>query len=122
VTLIGVVLLVDAITFLVFALLHAGVHLAGLAEPPILAATIVESLCVVLTAGAGVAVLTRRGWAWRAAVWSQSVAAAGVFVGILSQLSGMGGTHLNFLYHRVIITVLIAGLTFVLVPSVRKTL
>ena len=122
VRLIEVVLLVDAITFFVFALLHAGVHLSGLVEPPILAATIVESLCVVLTAGAGVAVLTRRVWAWRAAVWSQSVAAAGVFVGILSQLSGTGGTQLNFVYHRVIIIVLIVGLVFVLVPSVRKTL
>lgn len=120
--LIGSLLLADAVTFFVFALLHAGVHIAGVAEPPIVAATIVESLCVVITAGAGVAVLTRRVWAWRAAVWSQSLAAAGVFLGILSQLSGTGGTQLNFVYHRVIITVLVAGLVFVMVPSVRKML
>jgi hypothetical protein len=120
--LIGAVLLADAVTFFVFALLHAGVHLAGLSDTSILAATIVESICGVLTAGAGVAVLTRRPWAWRAAVWAQSFTTVGVLLGILSQLRGTGPTPLNFVYHRVILTVVLAGLVFVAVPSVRKSL
>ena len=100
-------------------MLHAGVHLLGSLEPSILAATIVESVCCVLTISASVAIFTRRAWAWRAAVWAQSISAAGVLLGIFA---GGGGTTLNFVYHRVILSVLLIGLLYMLVPSVRRTL
>jgi hypothetical protein len=115
----GGVLLLDALTFFFFGMLHAGVHLLGSLEPTILPATIVESVCCVVTIGAGIAIFTRRAWAWRAAVWAQSISAAGVLLGIVA---GGGGTTLNFVYHRAILSVLIIGLLFVLVPSVRRTL
>jgi hypothetical protein len=115
----GGVLLLDGITFCFFGMLHAGVHLLGSLEPSILPATIVESVCCVVTIGAGIAILTRRAWAWRAAVWAQSIAAAGVLLGIVA---GGGGTTLNFVYHRVILSALLIGLLYVLIPSVHRTL
>ena len=118
----GSVLVIDGITFLFFGTLHAGVRLLGPLEPTIIAAAIVEGLCCVLTIGAGIVVLTRRAWAWRAAVWAQSVAAAGVALGIVSQLRNGSGTTLNLVYHRVILGVLLIGLLFVLIPSVRRSL
>jgi hypothetical protein len=114
-------LLADGLTFLFFSSLHAGAHPFGIAEPPILPALIVESACCVLTLGAGIAIFTRRTWALRAAVWAQSFAAAGVVLGIVSQFRS-GGTTLNFVYHRVILTVLVLGLIYVLIPSVRRSL
>lgn len=118
----GGVLLLDGLTFLFFGTLHAGIHLLGTLEPSILPAAVVEFVCCVLTIGASVAVFTRRAWAWSAAVWAQSVSAAGVLVGIVSQLRSGGGTPLNFVYHRVILSVLLIGLIYVLMPSVRRAL
>jgi hypothetical protein len=97
-------------------------HLLGTLEPSILPAAVVESVCCVLTIGASVAVFTRRVWAWRATVWAQSVSAAGVLLGIVSQLRSGGGTQLNFVYHRVILSVLLIGLIYVVTPSVRRAL
>lgn len=118
----GSVLMIDGITFFFFGMLHAGVHLLGTLEPTIIAAAVVEGVCCALTIGAGIAVFTRRASAWRAAVWAQAVAAAGVVLGIVSQLRSGGGTPLNFVYHRVILSVLVLGMLFVLVPSVRRSL
>ena len=118
----GGVLLLDGLTFLFFGSLHAGMHLLGTLEPSILPAAVVEFVCCVLTIGASVAVFTRRVWAWRATVWAQSVSAAGVLVGIVSQLRSGGGTQLNFVYHRVILSVLLIGLIYVVTPSVRRAL
>ena len=55
-------------------------------------------------------------------MWAQSVSAAGVLVGIVSQLRSGGGTQLNFVYHRVILSVLLIGLIYVVMPSVRRAL
>jgi hypothetical protein len=118
----GSVLLIDGITFFFFGMLHAGVHMLGTLEPTIIAAAIVESVCCVLTIGAGVAVFMRRASAWRAAVWAQGLSAAGVVLGIVSQLRSGGGTPLNFVYHRVILSVLLIGLLYLLIPWVRRSL
>ncbi len=66
-TTVGVLAVVYAVTFFLGALLHLGVRIplgfAVLTEPPIIDASIVESLCGLVLAISAYAVLTRRTWA-----------------------------------------------------------
>jgi hypothetical protein len=122
----GGVLLVELVgvagTFLVFATLHLGVHLAGIAEPRIVPATIVETACGLCLAAAAGVVLTGATWAWRAAAAANAFSAAGVVLGIVAQLRGAGPTELNFVYHRVVLAVLVASLALLLTRWGRAAL
>jgi hypothetical protein len=103
-----------AATFFVFALLHLGVQPAGIAEPRILPAAIVETTCGLCLAAAAAAVFARATWAWGAAVAANGISISGVLLGILAQLRGNGGTELNFVYHRTVLVVLVASLALLL--------
>jgi hypothetical protein len=104
-----------AATFFVFAAFHA----AGVVEPRIVPAAIVESLCGVSLALAAGAALLRTTWAWPAAVAANAFSAAGVLLGISVQARGGGGTELNFVYHRAVLAVLLASLVLLLAGRIR---
>jgi hypothetical protein len=117
----------EAITFLLGALLHLGVRIplgfAVLAEPQIIDATIVEGLCGLFLAVSAYAVFTRRSWAWPAAIAAHAFAVAGVLLGIGALAAGLGPTtELNYVYHRVILVVLVADLALLLTPIGRAAL
>jgi hypothetical protein len=115
-------LVVVAGTFFVFALLHLGLHLAGLAEPRILPATIVETVCGLCMALAAVATFAGAARAWQAAVTAHALSIAGVLLGILAQAGGTGGTELNAVYHRTVLAVLIVSLALLLARPGRVAL
>ena len=119
---IGTVLLAQGLTFAFFAVLHAGIPLLGIDQPAIVPAAIPESLCALATLGAGMIVMTRRGWAPSAAIGGQALAVAGVLAGIASQIGDPNATELNVIYLRIMLAVLLAGIAVVLVPAVRRAL
>src|SRR5215211_2985062 len=105
----GVLIVLEALSFLCFALLHLGVRI------PMAFAVIVEGLAALVLALAAFAVLTRRTWAWAAATGAHAVALAGVLWGMVAIAAGRGPhTQLNDTYHRVMVVVLGAGLILLL--------
>ena len=115
----GVLMVLEALSFLCFALLHLGVRIplgfAVIEEPRRPVAVIVEGLAAVLLALAAFAVLTRQSWAWVAATGAHAVALAGVLWGMVAVAAGRGPhTLLNDTYHRVMVVVLGAGLILLL--------
>ncbi len=122
VTLITVLMVAEAVTFLLAALLHLGIPL-GFSEPRILPAAIVEGLCGLFLAVSTYAVLARTTWAWGAALVAHLVAVAGVLLGIISLALGAGpSTVANTIYHRVILGVLVVVLVLLATPGARAAL
>jgi hypothetical protein len=122
VTVISVLMVAEALTFLLAALLHLGIPL-GLSEPRILPAAIVEGLCGLLLAGSTYAVVARTTWAWGVALATHLVAVAGVLLGITALALGAGpSTVANTIYHRVILGVLIVVLVGLSTPAARTAL
>jgi hypothetical protein len=114
-------LVFDSGTFLVAGLLHLGVRVAGIAEPPIADAATVEFIAGLALAVAAAGVVARARWAWYAALAAQALAAAGVSLGMAALAFGLGPTTmLNFVYHRVMLVLLIAGLAVVILPAGRQ--
>src|SRR4051794_3208111 len=106
VALIGALEVGGVVTFLLAAALHRGARLALgpviIAEPRIVDATVVESVCALGLAVSAYAVLTRRSWAWPAALIAHAVAAGGVLLGMAALAAGLGPqSTLNYVYHRV---------------------
>jgi hypothetical protein len=109
-----VLIVLKALSFLCFALLHVGVRIpvgfAVIEEPRRPFAVIVEGLTAVLLALAASAVLTRTTRAWAAATAAHAVALAGVLWGMVAVAAGRGPhTQLNDTYHRVMVVVLGTG-------------
>jgi hypothetical protein len=99
VTVISVLMVGEALTFLLAALLHLGIPL-GFSEPRIIPAAIVEGLCGLLLAVSTYAVVTRTRLAWGAALAAHLFAVAGVLLGIASLALGLGkSTVANTIYH-----------------------
>jgi hypothetical protein len=122
VTVITVLMVAEAVTFLFAALLHLGIPL-GFSEPRIIPAAIVEGLCGLLLAVSTYAVLARTTWAWGAALAVHLVAVAGVLLGIISLALGAGpSTVANTIYHRVILGVLVVVLLLLATPGARAAL
>jgi hypothetical protein len=122
VTVITVLMVAEAVTFLLAALLHLGIPL-GLSEPRIIPAAIVEGLCGLFLAVSTYAVLARATWAWGAALAVHLFAVAGVLLGIASLALGLGpSTAANTIYHRVILGVLTVVLLLLATPSARAAL
>jgi len=124
ITVFGILAGLYASTFFLGALLHLGARLpvggVVLAEPRIIPATIVETLCGLALAAGAYAVLARRDRAWRALVGAHAFALAGVLLGVVALALGAGpSTDLNTIYHRVMLTVLAAGLVLLLTPAGR---
>jgi hypothetical protein len=125
--LIGALEVGGAATFLLAAALHSGARLAlgpvVIAEPRIVDATVVESICALGLAVSACAVLTRRPWAWPAALIAHAVAAAGVLLGMAALAAGLGPqSTLNYFYHRVMLVLLVAGLVLLLLPVAKAAL
>ena len=115
-------MVVVACTFVVFALLHLGIHVTGIAEPRILPATIVEFVCGLCMALAAVATFAGAARAWHVGVTAHTISIAGVLLGILAQARGTGGTELNAVYHRTVLAVLIVSLALLLTRPGRVAL
>jgi hypothetical protein len=123
----GVLILLEALSFLCFALLHLGVRIplafAVIEEPRRPFAVIVEGLAALVLALAAFAVLTRRTRAWAAATGAHAVALAGVLWGMVAIAAGRGPhTQLNDTYHRVMVVALGAGLILLLTRPGRTLL
>jgi len=124
-TVVGILSALYAATFFFGALLHLGVRIplgfAVLAEPRILPATIVESLCGLALLFGAVAVLTRASFAWTAAFAANAFALGGVLLGVVALAAGGPTTELNTIYHRVMLVALVTVLALLLTPAGRKT-
>ncbi len=77
VTVITVLMVAEAVTFLLAALVHLGFPL-GFSEPHIIPAAIVEGLCGLFLAVSTYAVFARTTWAWGTALAANLFAVAGV--------------------------------------------
>ena len=119
--------LVDAITFLIAAVLHTGTRIplgfAVLAQPRIVPATIVEGTAGVLLGIAAYGLFQYKSWGWTAAVTAHVFSILGVLTGMVALAMGRGPrTESNDIYHRVILVVLVAGLFLLTRRGVRKAL
>ncbi len=122
VTVITVLMVGEALTFLLAALLHLGIPL-GFSEPRIIPAAIVEGLCGLFLAGSTYAVFARTRLAWGVALAAHLFAVAGVLLGIIALALGVGpSTVANTIYHRVILGVLVVVLVLLATPGARAVL
>ena len=121
---IGVLMVLEAITFLLAAMLHMGIQFPlGFSEPQIIPATVVEGLCGIFLAVGAYAVFVRKSWAWQGAVAAHVFAVAGVLLGITALALGAGpSTEVNTIYHRTILVVLVIVLGLLLTPGARAAL
>ncbi len=107
-TVVGILSVLYASTFLVGALLHLGWRIplgfTVLAEPKILPATVVEALCGLALAAAAIAVFASMRWAQTAALAAHSFSFGGVLLGMGALAIGAGpSTRLDTIYHRVVL-------------------
>lgn len=121
---VGILSAVYAVTFFCGALLHLGVQIplgaAVLAEPTILPAAIVESLCGLALSFGAFAVFARWNRAWTAVFAAHAFALGGVLLGVTALALGAGpSTDLNTMYHRVMLVGLVAVLVLLLTPAGR---
>jgi hypothetical protein len=122
-TALGILVTIEAVTFLLAALLHLGIQNPILTEPRIIPATIVEGLIGVFLAVSAYGVLARRTWAWAATVAAHVFGVLGVLLGIFATTVGPGpATPANTVYHWVMLVVLLAGLVFLLTPAGKDAL
>jgi hypothetical protein len=123
---VGALSAVYAVTFSLGALLHLGVRIplgfAVLAEPRILPATIVESLCGLAILFGAYTVLTRVSFAWTAAFAANAFALGGVLLGVAAQAFGGPSTELNNIYHRVMLVAIVVALSLLSTPAGRISL
>jgi len=126
-TAVGILSAVCAATFFFGALLHLGVRIplgfAVLAEPTILPAAIVESLCGLALSFGAFAMLTRMNRAWTVALAAHAFALGGVLLGVIALALGAGpSTDLNTVYHRIMLVALVGVLALLLSPTGRTVL
>ena len=126
-TAVGILSAVYAATFFFGALLHLGVRIplgfAVLAEPTILPAAIVESLCGLALSFGAFAMLTRMNRAWTVALAAHAFALGGVLLGVTALALGAGpSTDLNTVYHRIMLVALVGVLALLLSPTGRTVL
>ncbi len=121
---ISVLMVVEAVTFLLAALLHLGIQFPlGFSEPQIIPATIVEGLCGIFLAMGAYALVAHKSWAWTAALAAHIFAVAGVLLGITALALGAGpSTEANTIYHRTILVVLVVVLALLATPGARAAL
>ncbi|MGH7563907.1 MAG: hypothetical protein ACREK5_05745 [Gemmatimonadota bacterium] len=112
----------EAVGFLIAALLHLGVPLpVGFSEPVILPAAIAEGLIGLFLAIAGLALVAGDRLAWGLAVAAHVFGVPGVLVGMVALAVGAGpSTEANAIYHRVALIVLVAVLVLLWTPAGRR--
>jgi hypothetical protein len=123
VTLISMLIIGETLTFLLASLLHAGIPIPlGFSEPQIIPATIVEGLIWLFLLVSLYGVFAHKTWAWRITVAAHVFAVLGVLLGIYATSRGPGDDEANFIYHRVILVVLIVVLALLATPGARVAL
>lgn len=111
-----VLLVLAAASFLVGALLHAGVGIpvgfTTLAEPRILGATVVEGICGVALSIGAYGTVARESWGPRAARAASVLAVIGVLLGMTLLAAGAGPrTDSNDFLHIIMLVLLLAVLS-----------
>jgi hypothetical protein len=120
---ISVLMAGEAITFLLATLLHAGIPIPlGFSEPPLAAAAIVEGLCWFFLSVSLYAVFAHKTWAWMGSITAHLFAIAGVVLGIFATSRSGAGGEANFIYHRVILVILVVVLGLLVTPGARSGL
>ena len=122
---IRVLIVAEAISFLLAALLHTGIQFPlGISEPRNTVAAIVEGLCGIFLMVSAYAVFARKTWGWRVAIAAHIFAVAAVLLGItvIALGNNPGGDEANNIFHRVILVVLLIVLTGLFTPGVRAIL
>jgi hypothetical protein len=115
---IGVVSLLEGLTFFVMAVAHMGRPLtagfASLSEPRIVPATIVEAACGAVLLLAAFALFAARSWSRNMALAAHILAVCGVLLGMAALAAGRGPrTATNDIYHRLILFVLLVMTLFI---------
>ena len=120
-TMLGLVMISDALLFLFGAVQHAGVPLGRFHEPKILPAAIVECICGLLLLWGGIAIFGNLSGHWKIAVIGNFVALGGVVLGIAALALGAGPrTASNDLYHRIML--LLIGVSLLILFFARSAL
>jgi hypothetical protein len=113
-------LILEGFTFLAAALLHVGVQIGGLSEPPITPAAIVESVAGLGLLIAATSRIAGAKWQRAVTVGTLTFALAGVLLGLTVLALAGGGTPLNDAYHRTLLLVLLATLLLQLTAGRRR--
>jgi hypothetical protein len=116
-----------ALACLVASTLHFGavftVGSTRIAEPPVLAAAIVEGAIGIMMIAVAAAGLARRGWAWTAAIVGYLFGIGGFVVGIMALVRSPGlRTGFNVAVHAGVLPLLVLGLALTLTSAGREAL
>ena len=124
--LLGVFVLLEALGFLLGALLHAGIEIpigGGMYLEHVVPATIVETVCALVLAVAAVALISRHRRAWEATLGAHVIAIAGTILGIAAITAGAGEHNLpNDIFHRVVLVAMVAVLVLLWTPAGRRAI
>jgi hypothetical protein len=122
VTTIGVLIVLEAATYILAALLHVGVRIPlGFTEPRIIPAAIAEGLIGIFLAVSAGFLFTR--WAWPVAVAAHIFALLGTLLGVFAMAAGPSPrTEANTIYHYVMLGVISGVLLLLLTPPGRAAL
>ncbi len=111
-----VVVVCEAIVFLVAASLHTG----AFGVPSLFAAMVVEGLCGIGCVVSAYAVFTRKPWAQKNALITQILILAAVLVGLAAVLGGTNiRTPLNLGLHIVMLALILIALALLAFPGAR---
>ncbi|HSU58755.1 MAG TPA: hypothetical protein VLI55_05530 [Bryobacteraceae bacterium] len=121
--LLATLMLINAVLLILGAVQHAGIALGPFRQPPILPATIVESICALALIWGAAAVLSGSPKAWLSALIGNLVAIAGVTLGIVALALRAGPrTASNDLSHRIMLVLAAASLVILFLPGGRVAL
>ncbi len=110
-TILGLLMISNAVLFVFGAVQHAGFRLGMFHEPTIIPAAIVETTCGLFLACGGIAILSHFSSGWSIGLIGNLVALGGVLLGMLALAAGWGPrTASNDAYHRVMLTLIGASL------------
>jgi len=122
---IGVIVVLEALTFLAAALLHGGVELPiGIVEPVSIPAMIAEGIIGIALALAAYTIFIRKGrTAWAMTLAAHLIAVAGVLLGMVAMALGPEPvTDANALYHRIALGVASLMLLFLFTRAAKDAL
>ncbi|MCU1269608.1 MAG: hypothetical protein JWN74_902 [Acidobacteriaceae bacterium] len=110
-TLLGFLMMANAVLFFFGAIQHVGVTIGRFHEPRIIPAAIVETICGISLASGAVIVLSRTVLPWSAPLVSNFIALGGVLLGMIALAAGRGPrTASNDLYHHIMLSLIGASL------------
>jgi hypothetical protein len=117
------VMALEAAAFAVLAVVHAGVPLLGIADPPAFATTVAEALVAAMFAFALAAIFARRRWARAAAFLAHAIAVAAIMMGMANlALAQAERAVANDYFYRVLLLVALLMLVFLLTPVATAAL